>query len=231
MLQSLSRKGSAAACRPIEALQTTARHAANVAWKGWKLGSSKSFRLESLDLLLRAQFEKNADIVDIAQLVLVGDKDKQRSCACPVCGVAVRRAPALRCAQCDYGPFHRACALPGPTCPQCVQPAVRMTKDALAYFLAHLHLKHDLEEIESLMARIDTNRDEEIEFEEFCYLVKNNSDIEMMLVAKIQRAAAAAALSGVSFVRVLALRRTQHKHAVQRPVLGFRGDDSASPNP
>ena len=44
---------------------------------------------------------------------------------CPVCGEALRGAPALRCAQCACGPFHPACALKGregAQCPQCAQP-------------------------------------------------------------------------------------------------------------
>ena len=45
---------------------------------------------------------------------------------CPVCGEALRGAPALRCAQCACGPFHTACALKGcegAQCPQCAQQA------------------------------------------------------------------------------------------------------------
>ena len=45
---------------------------------------------------------------------------------CPVCGEALRGAPALRCAQCACGPFHPACALKGRAgaqCPQCALPA------------------------------------------------------------------------------------------------------------
>ena len=50
--------------------------------------------------------------------------------ACVVCGVSVRRTPALGCARCPCRPFHRACAPPSggnagaPTCPQCAQPSV-----------------------------------------------------------------------------------------------------------
>ena len=49
--------------------------------------------------------------------------------ACVVCGVSVRRTPALRCTHCSCSPFHRACApragQPGArTCPQCAQPSV-----------------------------------------------------------------------------------------------------------
>ena len=47
---------------------------------------------------------------------------------CLVCGVSVRRTPALGCARCPCRPFHRACALqsgPGAqTCPQCARPSV-----------------------------------------------------------------------------------------------------------
>ena len=48
-----------------------------------------------------------------------------RSRACPVCGEALRGAPALRCAQCACGPFHPACLMgrEGAQCPQCAQPA------------------------------------------------------------------------------------------------------------
>ena len=46
---------------------------------------------------------------------------------CVVCGVSVRRTPALGCARCPCGPFHRACApQSGPgaqTCPQCARPS------------------------------------------------------------------------------------------------------------
>jgi hypothetical protein len=48
--------------------------------------------------------------------------------ACPVCGESVGRTPALCCAQCTFGPFHPACALPGgrtPRCLQSAQPAMR----------------------------------------------------------------------------------------------------------
>ena len=48
--------------------------------------------------------------------------------ACVVCGVSVRRTPALGCARCPCGPLHRACApQSGPgaqTCPQCARPSV-----------------------------------------------------------------------------------------------------------
>jgi Ca2+-binding EF-hand superfamily protein len=61
-----------------------------------------------------------------------------------------------------------------------------MSKDGLAKALAALsNFKHDAGEIEELMARNNMNKNEEIDFNQFCFLVKSNSHIAMLLKSLI----------------------------------------------
>jgi hypothetical protein len=68
----------------------------------------------------------------------------------------------------------------------------RMTRGGLAKALAALNLKHDAGEIEGLMAQVDINKDGEVDFNEFRFLVKSNSYIAMLLKSlELERAVAA----------------------------------------
>ena len=67
-----------------------------------------------------------------------------------------------------------------------------MTRGGLAKALAALNLKHDAGEIEGLMAQVDINKDGEVDFNEFRFLVKSNSYIAMLLKSlELERAVAA----------------------------------------
>jgi hypothetical protein len=57
----------------------------------------------------------------------------------------------------------------------------RLSKDALAKALAGADLECAEDELEDLVARFDFNSDGEINFDQFCIMVNNNSDVEKVL--------------------------------------------------
>jgi hypothetical protein len=67
-----------------------------------------------------------------------------------------------------------------------------MTPEGLAKALAALNFNHDAGGIEGLVARIDSNNDGKIDFKEFRFLVKSDSEIVMVLKSlELERAVAA----------------------------------------